>query len=140
MKEKLKGKIGEKFFEKILKKRRVKFEKINSWYDYSVLGNKVEIKSCNLSIKHTDNSYHVWRSGRFDFTSFFNRTKQFDENVWIVFIVRYHEQCIVLGAIKAKELNKCRYISLHKIRELNLYQFKVWIDLLKEQNKKMNSK
>jgi hypothetical protein len=88
---------------------------------------KVEIKSCQISIKDRANKHHRYRIGRFDFTSEDNREKQFHENIWVCFIVRHRDQFLLLGFVRAEELKKKRYVTIHSTRELNLLDLDEWI-------------
>lgn len=126
------GAKAEGFFIELLQKCNVAFEKTDDWYDFTVEGFKVEVKSTKLS---RGNGTHLGKEilskqhtiGRFDFTDPENREHQFDDNVWVALIVRHWEQYILVGFLKAKQLEKKRYLSLHKAIELEPLNLEQWL-------------
>ncbi len=106
---------------------------VDDWYDFDILGQKVELKSCRISIKAESRRnkrkgiVNDYRIGRFDFTSEENRQKQSLENIWICFIVRHQEQFMILGLCRARECEQRRYITIHNTRELRLISLEEWI-------------
>ncbi len=112
------------------------YEYVDDWYDFEVLGQKIEIKSCRLTHKAKDNrlkkSTSTYRVGRFDFTKEENREKQYDEDIWICFIIRQGKEHLIMGFVKARKLNKKRRISIHKLRNLKLISFDDWIEKYKK--------
>ena len=87
------GMKAENYFSSIMNQKGLPHTLIDDWYDFEVCGQKVEVKSCRISTKDGE----VFRPGRFDFTCKFNREKQYNENIWICFIVRHYDQFIILG-------------------------------------------
>jgi len=128
------GAIAEEFFSSLLYKSGLQYTFDDDWYDYLVEGQKVELKSCQLTIvnpyKKRGNDYEGNRIGRFDFTNKDNREVQIKENVWIALVIRHKKQCILFGFIMANQLNGSRYLSLHKARELKPITLKQWISTL----------
>jgi len=124
----LHGFRGEDNFRAELNKRGIQYEFVNEWYDFEVLNQKIEIKSCNFSINNGYKGKDVYKIGRFDFTDKENRQQQYDNNIWVCFILRWRQEYIILGFCRAKKLNKQRYISLHQIRDLNLATLDDWIE------------
>lgn len=120
-----KGIKAENYFISCLNDIGIPYLYEDSWFDFEVLGQKVEVKSCTFSVKNTGRCNY--RAGRFDFTDEDNREKQYKSNVWVCFILRYKEQFILLGFCRAKQLEKKRYISIHKIRDLDLIDLNDWI-------------
>lgn len=117
-----KGIKAENFFIETLNKNGLHlYDYKDDWYDFEVLGEKVEVKSCRISVKQPrKNGKDQYRIGRFDFTNPDNREKQYEENVWICFIARHGDSFMELGMCRAREVDRKRYVSLHKIRDLNL--------------------
>lgn len=134
MNNKESGMKAENHFILRLNKLGIPYEFIDDWYDFEVYGQKVELKSCRISIKDPAPKYNNqhYRIGRFDFTKEETREKQYDNNIWVCFIARHKEEFIMLGFCKARALDKKRYISIHKTRDLNLIDLEEWI--LKIQN------
>lgn len=113
----IEGEETEEFFVKKLVVNELLYNKVNLWYDFEVYGKKVEVKSCQISVKNGKGDYKI---GRFDFTKEENRKLQRKHNIWICFIVREQGQMIILGFCKARSLPKKRYITLHEIRKIPL--------------------
>ena len=132
------GKMAERYFETRLKILNIKPKKIErTWFDYLVNGIKVEIKSCNFSVKQSKNYRgkkikEHYRSGRFNFTKEESRESQFKENIWVCFILRSHEEFIILGFVRAKELNKKRLVCLSQLRKFNLIPLSQWIEEIRK--------
>lgn len=93
------------------------------WYDFNVCDERVEVKSCGISVKQGKR----FRSGRFDFTDENNRQKQYAANIWVCFIARAADQFIMLGFCRAKQLEKKRYITLSNFRNLRLLSLDDWV-------------
>lgn len=125
---------AEQFFQELLNKHGIKNTYLDDWYDFEVQGQKVEVKSCNISNKngvHKQRREPTFTIGRFDFTDPENREKQFEENVWVALIVRHRHQYIAYGFVRAQALKQKRYVSLHKARELPIIDFEEWVAALK---------
>lgn len=118
------GLRGENNFVAELNKAGIPYTSIDTWYDFEVLGQKVEVKSCKISIKNGKHN----KIGRFDFTDENNRQKQYDSNIWVCFIIRRHEKYIILGLTKAKKLNKKRYVSIHEAIQTNPTPLEEWLE------------
>ena len=123
---------AENFFSALLNKCGIEHEFVDEWYDYLIKKGvddyeKVEVKSCQISVKNNKKDSDTYTIGRFDFTSEENRNKQFKHNVWIALIVRHREQFIMYGLVRAKDLNKKRYLTLHAARKLRPISFEDWL-------------
>lgn len=127
---------AEEYFSEILGKCGLTWDFVDDWYDFVVNGSKVEVKSCKISVKCNHNSKKDcgcnYSLGRFDFTAEENRDQQFEENVWVCLIVRHREQCMLYGFLKAKQLKKRRYLSLHKAMELEPIDLDTWLSFIKK--------
>ena len=120
------GMLAEYYFIKELNRLGIPYKYItkkNNWFDFIALGQRVEIKSCQLTVKDFKK---VVRNGRFDFTSELNRDLQYLNNIWVGFILRYKKDFMFLGLCRAKKLKKKRYIVLNKLREFNLISLDDW--------------
>ena len=117
------GLRSENYFMSIMNQKGLPYDFVDDWFDFEVCGQKVEVKSTQLSI----NQGKGFSSGRYDFTKPENREKQFAENIWICFIVRCGEQFMIQGFCKAKALEQRRYISIPHARSLKLISLEDWI-------------
>ena len=135
------GRITEDYFVEKMKLARLDWEYIDDWYDFEIEGQKVEVKSCRLTIKAHQQpnkttkrvNMDCYRVGRFDFTKEETREKIHDQNCWVCFIVRDHEECMMLGFIEGRKLDpKQRYISIHHIRNLELVSLDTFKELIKK--------
>jgi hypothetical protein len=130
--KRIRGFKAENYFISLLNEKGIPYQYVDEWYDFEVEGNKVEIKSCRLSVKHSNRKRknQQYQVGRFDFTDFTNRDRQYEENIWICFIVRHEDQFILLGFTRAKKLNRQRYISIHRTRNFNLLDLDEWLGII----------
>lgn len=117
------GLRAENFFISTMNQKGLPYNYIDDWFDFEVCGQKVEVKSTQLAINQGKN----FSSGRYDFTNPENRDKQFENNIWVCFIVRCNEQFLIQGFCKAKILQKKRYISIPHARSLKLLNLDDWI-------------
>ena len=115
---------AENYFISLLNNKGIQYNYDDDWYDFEVMDNLIEVKSCNVSVKQSG-SYRV---GRFDFTDEENREMQYKENIWICFIIQASNQFICLGFCRARKLQRKRYISCSKYRELDLISFEDWLN------------
>ena len=127
------GLKAENFFLSQMNKVGLPVTFVDDWYDFIVNKKfKVEVKSCCISVKCITKvkgkKYLNYRPGRFVFTSEDNREKQFDENIWVCFMVRHLDQFILLGFIKARELKKVRCVALHQVRKFKLLDLGQWLE------------
>lgn len=120
------GLRAENYFLSTMNKLGLKTNFDDSWYDFKVNKEKVEVKSCSLLIKQ--NKIKICRSGRFHFTNKENKKKQFRANVWVCFIVRHQDDFMLLGFIRAKELNKREQVNLTQLGNYKLLTLKQWIE------------
>jgi len=120
------GTEAEFFLSSKLNAKGIPHHFVDDWYDYDVNGHKVEVKSCQLSHYGKSKNGKCLRVGRFDFTKEESREKQFNENIWICFILRHRYEYMLLGFCKAHKLKKKRYICLHQLRDLRLISFESW--------------
>ena len=119
------GMRAENYFASVLNEKGIFYNFDDEWYDFMINKKvKVEVKSCQISIKDMDKHY---RPGRFDFTDEENRKKQYEEDIWVCLIVRHQEQFILLGFVKAKQLEMKRYLSLPNARGLHPISFEDWL-------------
>ena len=122
------GMKAENYFKSRLNALGIESEFVDKWFDFLVNKEiKVEVKSCQLQVRDGAIKDSHYRLGRFDFTKEESREKQYDENVWVVFILREGDEFLILGVVRAQQLNKARYIPLNKIRQLNPMSFQDWI-------------
>lgn len=127
------GIVGEENFMSLLNSKGIPFTFVNSWYDFDVYNEKVEVKSCQFTIRR-NGAVKPFTVGRFDFTDKDNRELQYRQNIWVCFIVRHDGQFIIYGFIRAKHLKKRRYFSVHQLRDLPLINLDDWIKRLKRTN------
>ena len=122
------GMNAENYFASVLNKFGIESEFIDSWFDFLVNKKyKVEVKSCQLSVKDGPRKKGYYRSGRFDFTEEKSRKLQFKENIWVAFILRHESDFLLLGFTRAKNLRKKRYINLTKLRKISIINFGNWL-------------
>ena len=114
---------AENYFASKMSESGLNFSFEDEWFDFMVNNHKVEVKSCQPSVKQG----YGFRAGRFDFTKKSSREKQFNENIWICLILNHEEEFMILGFVRARDLNKKRYIALSNIRKLNLLSLREWI-------------
>lgn len=118
------GLNAENYFASVLNKFGVEFKFIDSWFDFLVNKKyKVEVKSCQISVKDGKRSAKYYRIGRFDFTEKNNRKRQFKENIWVAFILRHESDFLLLGFTRAKHLKRKRYIPLTRLRKISIINF-----------------
>ena len=134
------GMNAENFFASILNKCGIQFEFVDQWYDFLINNNfKVEVKSCQLSVKDGPRKKKHFRPGRFDFTNKESRELQFEENVWVAFILRNESEFLLLGFARARELEKKRYIPLINLRKIGILSFDHWfVQVNKKQSPRTN--
>lgn len=125
------GLSAENFFASKMNALGLKFSFENDWFDFLVNENKVEVKSCELSVKQRINKKRtIYRCGRFDFTKKETRELQYNENIWVCFIMRHVEDFLMLGFVKARELNKKRYVPLQTLYKLKIIPLSEWVKLI----------
>ena len=134
------GMKSEWFFCDLLKEKGIAYTFTNDWYDFLVKDKKVEVKSCQLSIKKGKNYKKYignkgksgkYTVGKFDFKDEEQRERLIKENVWICLIVRHklknsidnENQFIVYGFIRAEQLSNKRLLSIHQARDLEPISF-----------------
>ena len=134
------GVRSEYFLKDVLRDRKIPYKHMDSWYDFEIMGEKVELKSCRISVKHTYQrkngvACESYRIGRFNF-DLTAMEKAIKENIWICLLVRHYEQFMILGMVRAKHIGEKRYLTIHKAREFNLIDLEEWIEgrqLIKEE-------
>jgi len=140
------GMRAENFFSSVLNSVGLYHQFDNDWYDFRV-GNsqidcqhKVEVKSCQLTIAKVGCEEHKGYKlmcGRFDFTSKESRANMLKENIWIAFVLRYRQQFMLLGFVRAKTLPigkgnvPQRYLRLNSIRLLRPKDLDDWLVLVR---------
>lgn len=140
------GMKAENFFSSVLNSVGLYHQFDNDWYDFRVgnsamdCAHKVEVKSCQLTIAKLGSEEHKGyrvMCGRFDFTSKGNRENMLKENIWIAFVLRYHQQFMLLGFVRAKSLPigkgdvPQRYLRLNAIRSLRPKDLDDWLFLVR---------
>lgn len=85
--------------------------------------------SSNCSRQKADR-YISGTGGRFDFTSIENRENQFKENIWICLILRHRTEYMILGFLRARQLNKKRYLYLAQLRRHKLLTINEWLSVV----------
>ncbi|OGS40592.1 MAG: hypothetical protein A3K77_07590 [Euryarchaeota archaeon RBG_13_31_8] len=121
---------AEHFFADLLNKAKLNFEYTDDWYDFLVENkHKVEVKSCMISTSNGNNKKEKKnkRIGRFYFTSNENSERQYKENIWICLVVRNIQQYMIIGFLRAEQINKKRYLSIHQANNLKLISFEQWL-------------
>jgi len=124
------GLKAENYFQSRMNQAGLSSEYIDSFYDFDVCGVKVEVKSCSPCVRQRSNRKDSHRSGRFDFTCLSNRELQYQENVWVCLIVRANDDFLMLGFLKARQLNKRRYLALNQYRRHKLLTFDEWVSIV----------
>lgn len=122
---------AENYFSSRMNELGIQHNYINSWYDFIVEGQMVEVKSCELSIKQTKKKgkkrIETYRSGKFHFTEEKNRDLQYKGNIWVCFILRHENDFIILGFTRAKNLKKRKHICVHSLKKLKMISLNHWI-------------
>ena len=122
------GMNAENYFKSVLNKFGVESEFVDCWFDFLINGkHKVEVKSCQLSVKNQAKDKKCYRIGRFDFTDEGSRENQFRENIWVIFVLRHNSDFLLLGFVRVKRLKKKRYINLTELRKIGLIGFQSWL-------------
>lgn len=124
------GLKAENYFLSLMNNLGLKTTFKDDWYDFEVNNLKVEVKSCSLFIKqkkYKQKKKFIFASGKFHFTKKENRKNQFNENIWCCFIVRHKENFLLIGFVKARELNLKESITLSQLGNYNLLSLNDWI-------------
>lgn len=133
---KIYGMKAENYFAAMLNKFGIQYEFINDWFDFLInKKHKVEVKSCQLSVKDGKKTEVHYRPGRFDFTRKENRENQYKENVWVAFVLRHEGEFMLLGFVRARELEKKRYITLIDLRKFEVLTFDHWLIQVNQESK-----
>ncbi len=133
------GMNAENYFKSILNKFGIESEFVDSWFDFLVNKKyKVEVKSCQISVKDGKRSIEHYRSGRFDFTEEKSRKLQFRKNIWVAFILRHESDFLLLGFTRAKNLKKKRYVALTELRKISIINFGNWLLQINKKKKNAN--
>lgn len=120
------GMMAENYFTEILKAHDLEYVFTDDFFDFTVNNFKVEVKSASPSVKFVTNGKKSFRTGRYDFTNEENREKQFNEDVWVCFIIQHHNQFMIQGFANAKTLEKRRYVGIVEARKFDLLTFDEW--------------
>ncbi len=119
---------AEYFIMGMLRARKINCCYADSWYDISAGNQTIEVKSAHLTVKNgLVNGKQAYTIGRFDFTNPENRELQKKNNSWIAFILHHNNQIIVQGFIRARDLPEKRYVSIHELQQLKLWNTKDWL-------------
>ncbi len=133
------GMKSEEYFSSLLRSEGLDYVFEDDWFDYLVNGHKVELKSCQITIKHYLNKNKEGqyvpgnRIGQFDFTNEENRERYIKENIWIALVIRHKNQFIMYGFIRANQLDGKRYLSIHKAKKLKPLDFVDWVKKIKRE-------
>lgn len=92
---------GENFFASLMNQNGLRSTFIDSWFDYEVNGQKVEIKTAQLTV--SNGSHRT--TGLYQFTDEENREEQYKNNVWVCFIVQHQGQFMVQDFVR---LDNCK--------------------------------
>lgn len=117
---------AENYFLSLMNAKGVPCVFRDEWYDFQVYNDVlVEVKSCQLSV--ADKNDKNYRVGRFDFN---NKEETRDllsqHNAWVCLIVRHNDQFLLLGFVRARSLNKKRYLRVHHVRNFKPLDFETW--------------
>lgn len=116
MDNKEKGNYIEQEFIKLCNQEGIPYKHLDSWTDFCIQGESLEVKSCQLSHKFsTKTKTQSYKIGRFNFTPL-----QREKEIYVALFVTFNKNYLFLGIIKLGK-NTPRYISIHKIREYKLY-------------------
>ena len=117
-----------------LQGRGLEVNYIDAWYDLEVEGHKLEVKSACLSVKSSGakKGLSSWEFGRFDFTKEENRTKIWNNNLWLCFVIRWRSEFLILGFIKANKLPCKRYHKISQLRDKRLLDINNFVDEIKK--------
>lgn len=122
------GLRAENFFLGTMNKLGLPCKFIDDWYDFEVNGEKVEVKSTQLSIiQGNKKKGKAYSAGRYNFKNPENRKQQFEENIWVCFIIRNDEDFLIQGFCRARELNQRKYIPIGNSRGFKFLSLKEWI-------------
>jgi hypothetical protein len=117
---------GENFFASLMSQNGLRFTFVDDWFDYEVNGQKVEIKTAQLTVS---NGGHR-QAGIYQFTSEENRYLQYKNNVWVCFIVQHEGQFMVQGFCKSRQLEQKKYISVIAASRLKLRSLQSFINTI----------
>lgn len=104
----------------------------SAFYDFKIDNCFIEIKSANLWNKNgSNNGKKRNQMGNFEFTRASQLKDLKDLNAWIVFILRWGDKFLGIGAVPAKLMNpKQKYYSLQKVLSLNPISIEVFAGVL----------
>ena len=120
-----------------LEEQKLKAKYIDDWYDLELLDDKIEIKSCAVSVKNGENKGRT--IGRFNFTSGENREQQHEQGVWYCFVLRFKNEMMIMGFSMAHNFKDKTYLSLHEIANKPLLSFESFVELIKNKHQVMNN-
>jgi hypothetical protein len=129
------GVKAENYFISLMNKVGLKWDQMDTYYDFEVNGHKIEIKSCRVVCRNGNNErgQHDHKCGRFDFTDVQQRQDLVKNDCWVCFIISDFDQFILCGFRKAKHMDMThRYYSLAQLREdkFNLLNLDDWINTI----------
>ena len=132
------GQKAEYWFISKLNEKGIPHQFIDDWYDFDILNQKVELKSCRISIKGKNQKKYRkklerYQIGRYDFTDKQRESLKL-EKVWVCFLVRHEDQFMIMGFLHPNQLNNKRYINLHKLRDFDLISLDDWIQIFSKKN------
>lgn len=130
------GLTAENYFLSRMNSLGLETKQNRTWYDFEVNNHKVEVKSCALFVKQKKDKTTKYRSGRFHFTEPENRENQFKENIWVCFITRHNDDFLILGFVRAKNLQKKPKITLSQLGKYRLVPMDKWLIQINKKKKK----
>lgn len=129
------GNKAEDYFYNLCTSSKLDIKQIDTWFDFEVNGQRVEVKSCRLAVATGKASEKKLCQGRYDFTKKYNREIQYQENIWVCFIISVRGEFIIQGFCKSKELEQKRYISIVNAECYHLKTFQEFINIITKQTK-----
>lgn len=127
------GIYAEEHFKSVLFDNKLEYLFINSWYDFEVLGQKVEIKSTIPVIKHGHHNDRKTKTQKYQVGMFRfkkdNLERMIKEKIWICFILRINTVYVILGFLKANKNIKKKF-SLCQLRDSKPISFEEWKNCL----------
>ena len=131
------GNATEEYFKILCETEGLKVDHIDSWYDFEIEGHRVEVKSCRLAVATGRAEEKKLSQGRYDFTKKYNRKTQYQENVWVCFIIRCRDQFLIQGFTKSRDLQQKRYISIVNAESYHLKSFQQFKNIITNKTKSL---
>lgn len=126
------GEKAEQWFKELLIEHGHDVEHKNTYYDFLVDGVKVELKSCRITIRTEGHPSYKWRIGEFQFSKKSQRQKLRENNVWVAFVVIEDGEGLLLGFLPYNLLRNQRRVTIHQLRDYDLFSFRRWQEFIYE--------